>query len=477
MNTENYIIAIDAGTANVVALAGRPTEDGRIELVTGAMCASEGFMRGDIKNIESSTKAIKQAITDLETELGIEISEAVVGMSGPSIKCRKQSGYVFVENNEGEVKEADLQLLNKSMLNAQVGVGESIIHISAQNYSVDGERDIRQPVGMMGKKLEAEFNIVTNDKAAVGRIEKCLHRVGVRAVGYVLNGVAAAEAVLSEDEKELGVVVVDIGAGTTDLAVYHDNIVRYVSVIPIGGDLINKDIRQAGILERCAEDLKLRGVAMAEYASTQILPVSTVGYSSKKGISQKNLSMIIEARLMDIIEAVQNELNKSGYAKLLEGGIVLTGGSARFDKIDELFSKSMKMPVRIASSSCGIDVGENNFYNDLSYIPAMGIMIKGVKDGLVTYTKAVEQLEIKKEEVKEVVVSKEEDPDEEYQNDETQEEEAYDEPTKKTVDVPKKFGSFIKNFIDKVNGLFEVVDEDKKSESRNRKGNSGYDDL
>ena len=476
MNKNDYIIAIDAGTANVVVLAGRPMEDGRVELVAGTICGSEGFMRGDIKNIESSTKAIKQAVESLETELGIEITEAVVGMSGPGIKCGKHSGYIFVENNEGEVKESDLQLLSKSMYNTQVGVGESIIHISPQNYSVDGEHNIKQPVGMMGKKLEAEFNVVTNDKAAVGRVEKCLCRVGVRPVGYVLNGVAAAEAVLSEDEKELGVVVIDIGAGTTDLAIYHDNIVRYVSVIPIGGDLINKDIRQAGILERYAEDLKLRGMAMSQYATNQIISVPSMGHSSKKGISHKNLSIIIEARLMDIIEAVQNELNKSGYAKMLEGGVVLTGGSAYFDKIDELISKHLRMPVRIASYSYGVDVGENSFYNHLSYITAMGVMLKGVRDGLTTYTKVAEK---RIEDTNVDVVNNDANQGVEVDDVQDTHVKESDEPeTKKTNDKQSKVSSLLRRIVDKVNDLFEVVDDKvKDSESHRKGGNSDYNDL
>ena len=173
MNAEDYIIAVDAGTANITVLAGKQTEDGRVEIVTGIITESDGLMRGDIKNIELSTKAIKAAINDVESELGIEIKDVVVGMSGSSIKCNRQQGYVFIENNDGElgeVKEADLNALSRTIRNAQVGSNEHIIHISAQSYAIDGDKDIKQPIGIMGKKLEGEFNIVTNDKEAVSRM-------------------------------------------------------------------------------------------------------------------------------------------------------------------------------------------------------------------------------------------------------------------------------------------------------------------
>ncbi len=480
MNTGDYIIAVDAGTANVVVLAGQQTEDGRVELVTGTITESEGLMRGDIKNIESSTKAIKAAIEDIENELGVEVKDVLVGMSGSGIRCSKQQSYVFIENNRdgevGEVKESDLQSLNKAVRNAQVGVSENIIHISAQNYTVDGEHDIKQPIGMMGKKVEAEFNIVTNDKDAVVRMEKCLARVGVKPVGYVLSGIAAAEAVLTDDEKELGVVVMDIGAGTTDIAVYHDNIVRYVAVIPIGGELINKDICQTGILKRSVESLKLKGAAMYEKVQNDIIPVMSVGHSSKKGISRRNLSMVIEARLMDIIEATLNELNKSGYAGRLEAGVVITGGSARFDYIDELFAKYMNMPVRVATYTPNVLLGENTFYNDTCYMTAMGILLKGAKDGIKTYTKSVARVVEPVEEQEDSVAEDIEQVDEEDENTEQSAEKKVEKKDDQEggKNIFDKIINSIKGFM---SSAFEVVDDTPDEDDDKNKKSSNYKNL
>ena len=489
MNAEDYIIAVDAGTANITVLAGKQTEDGRVEIVTGIITESKGLMRGDIKNIEESTKAIKAAINDVENELGIEIKDVVVGMSGSSIKCNRQQGYVFIENNDGElgeVKEADLNALSRTIRNAQVGSNEHIIHISAQSYAIDGDKDIKQPIGIMGKNLEGEFNIVPNDKEAVSRMEKCLGRVGVKPAGYVLNSIAAAEAVLTEDEKELGVVVVDIGAGTTDIAVYHDNIVKYVAVIPIGGELINKDICQTGVLKRSAENLKIKGVAMYEKAPNTMLPIPTMGQSAKKAISTRNLSMIIEARLMDIIEATLNELNKSGYAGKLEAGVVLTGGTAHFDHIDELFSKHMNMPVRIASYSPNVAVGENTFYNDLSYMTAMGILVKSCNDGLKTYTKskpkAVEVVEEQPvQPVQEKHVADEEEEYEEYENEEENEDSDIEETPTKSEKSKDESGNAFFGFLSKIRKKFgdilEVVDDTPDSDDSNNNKSSNYKNL
>lgn len=381
MEVKDYIVAIDLGTTNVVTLVGHKNGED-IEVLASSVAPSEGIIRGDIKNMELITKSLKQTVDNVQQELGIVVSEVFVGISGQHIKCTKQFGYVFIENNEGEVKEVDVIRLNKSMHNVSVPLGEAIIHVLPQNYLVDGDAEMKQPVGVVGKKLEAMFNIVTNDKAAVGRTERCLSRVNLKSTQYILNALASAEAILHPDEKEAGVVVVDLGGGTTDVAIFHDNIIRHVAVIPLGGNAINKDIRAEGILERHVEALKIKyGSAVSALAPNKIIAVPGIDNRSPKEIPLSKLSWIIEARLMDIIECVKVEIKRSGSERLLEAGIVLTGGCAQFVDIEKLFERETGYHTRVANRVVGLNTSDDDIINNPIYSTAVGVLLKGVATG------------------------------------------------------------------------------------------------
>ncbi len=383
----DYVVAIDFGTSQVVTLVGKKADKGKIEIVASAVGDSMGGMaRGEIKNSEHISKAVKETVDTIQNELGITIREAYAGISGQHVKCSRQAGYIFIENNDGEVKARDVQRLNESMNHVHVPVGEAIIHILPQKYTVDGEGDINDPVGVLGKKLEATFNIVTGDKSALVRVENCLKKIDVRMSQLMLNPLAAAEAVLVPDEKELGVAVVDIGGGTTDLCIYHDNIIRHVAIIPLGGNTINKDIRSYGILERHVESLKVKfGSAVGEMErADKYITIPGLNARDPKEISFRNLASIIEARMLDIVDCVMAEIRRSGYLGRLGAGIVLTGGVANLKNLDVLFRQHTGCEVRVAIPDLYVTPDSVELVNNPLYSAAVGLLLKAVRDGVAS---------------------------------------------------------------------------------------------
>lgn len=392
MEKNEYVVAIDLGTSKVVTLVGRKSEGGRVEVLASSVSDSlAGVARGEIKNTEHISKALKDTVENIETELNIGIKEAYVGISGQHIKCSKHSGYIFIENNDSEVREKDVQRLNESMNNIQTPVGETIIHILPQEYTVDEETGIREPVGVIGNKLEATFNIISGDKNAISRADKCLSKLGISVSQHILNPLASAEAVLIPDEKELGVAVVDIGGGTTEICIYHDNIVRHVAIVPLGGNIVNKDIRSYGILERRVESLKVKfgsAVGALERAD-KFITIPGLNARDPKEISCRNLASIIEARMLDIIDCVNFEIRKSGYKNKLGAGIVLTGGCANLKNLDVLFKEHTGYEVRVAIPETHLTPSSVELVNNPAYSTAVGLLLKAAGAGVAMRVDAV----------------------------------------------------------------------------------------
>ena len=387
MEKKDYVVAIDLGTSKVATLVGRKSDENKIEILGSWMYDSlSGVVRGEIKNTEHVSNALQQTIEGIEKDLRIHIREAWVGVSGQHIKTLKNSGYIFIENNDGEVLKRDVQRLNDSMNNIQIPIGETIVHILPQEYRLDDEPDVREPIGMIGNKLDASFNIIVGDKSAIGRIDRTLSRYGISVKRHILNPLAAAEAILHPDEKELGVCVVDIGGGTTDICIYHDNIIRHAAVIPLGGNIINKDIRTYGILERRVEALKVKfgGAVGAMERADKFICVPGVNPRDPKEISCRNLAAIIEARLLDIIDSVILEIKKAGYEGRLDAGIVLTGGTAQTRNIDELFKTHTGYDVRVALPDAYITSASLELVNSPAYSVAVGLLLKAIGGATTT---------------------------------------------------------------------------------------------
>ncbi|MDR0955430.1 MAG: cell division protein FtsA [Rikenellaceae bacterium] len=378
--SENFV-AIDLGTSKVVTLVGRKAADGKAEILSCSIHDSlSGIVRGEIKNIEQVSLALKETIDNIEKESGISIRQAWVGISGQHIKTLRHSGYIFIENNDGEVRQRDVQRLNDSMNNIQLPLGETILHILPQEYRLDDEPDVREPVGMIGNKLEASFHIVTSDKATVGLVDKTLAKHNITVSGRVLTPLAAAEAVLIPDEKELGVCLVDIGGGTTSLCIYHDNIIRHTGIIPLGGNIINKDIRSYGILERKVESLKVKfgGAVGAMEQADKFITIPGLSARDPKEISCRNLASIIEARLLDIIDSVNHEIKRAGYENRLGAGIVLTGGTALTRNIDVLFKNHTGYDVRVAIPDPYVTDESLELVHSPIYSVAVGLLLKAL---------------------------------------------------------------------------------------------------
>jgi cell division protein FtsA len=381
MEKMEYVVAIDLGTSKVATLVGKKKGDHQVEVLASSMSDSlSGVVRGEIKNTEHISRALKETVENIESELGLTIGEAWVGVSGQHIETLKHAGYIFIENSDGEVRERDVQRLNASMNNIQLPAGAMIVQILPQEYRLDDEPDVREPVGMIGNKLDASFHIVIGDKSAIGRIDKTLQaKHNISVVQHVLNPLAAAEAVLIPDEKELGACVVDIGGGTTDICIYHDNIVRHTAIIPLGGNIINKDIRSYGILERRVEALKVKfGGAVGEMErSDKFITIPGLNARDPKEISCRNLASIIEARLLDIIDSVKYEIRKAGYENRLGAGIVLTGGAAQTRNIDVLFRNHTGYDVRIALPEVHVTDSSLELVNSPAWSVAVGLLLKG----------------------------------------------------------------------------------------------------
>ncbi len=355
MEVPQYVAAVDLGTTKVAMAVGRKAEKNHIEILALEEVPSHGIIKGDLKNLEQASQALREVKTKIENKLGVTIHEAYVSISGQHLQCNRTQGYVSVQHLSStgisEVRPSDVQRLIDDQRNAQIPAGKTILSILPQTYILDGEDEISVPVGMEGRKLEARFNVITGDENAIERTRRCFERAGLRLSGIVLQPVASAEAVLGDDEKELGVAVIDIGGGTTDFCIYYDKVIRHLSVIPIGGNIVNKDIRAYGILERYVEKLKTSfGEAIAERAPTdKYISIPSVGGQAPKEIAVKTLAGIIEARMQDIIDYVRLELDRCGYKERLGAGIVLTGGGANLKNLEQLFKAHIGIDVRVAS--------------------------------------------------------------------------------------------------------------------------------
>lgn len=414
MERKDYYIAIDLGSRNVVVGVGEKAEGEKLRVVDLAVVPvqGQGVSRGEIKNIESVAKSIKDSLGQIETRLGIKVSEAYTGISGHHIKCAKHSYFVYV-GRDGEICEEDIVKLKDSMQNVQPPEGEKILKILPQNYIIDGQEEATNPVGMFGKKLEATFNFIIGNKVVVSRLEKALTKVNIKQLSMFLNPLLSAEAVVLDDEKEMGVAVVDIGAGTTDICIYCDNTVRHVAVVPVGADIINRDIRAYGILERYVEDLKVQcGSAMSEDAASDKL-IQIPGRTPRE-ISFKNLSAIIEARMKDILDYVMAEIKQTGLENKLAAGIVITGGGANLKDLDALIREYTNMEVRIAYADVNVSEDSLDKVTDPAYSTVVGMLYQAMQcdapksfEVNIVETKPEQIVEPVKEEVPETKVEDE----------------------------------------------------------------------
>ncbi|HLN56037.1 MAG TPA: cell division protein FtsA [Bacteroidales bacterium] len=386
---EQYVAAIDIGTTKIVAIVGKKNENGKIEILGLSKALSKGVKRGVVLNIEDTVEAITTTVNDVQQRSGILFSEVFVGIAGQHIKSMKNRGYILRDSWEDEIRKEEVFRLIEDMHKIHIDIGEEIIHVIPQNFIVDNETGVKSPIGMCGRRLEANFHIVVGQIAAAKNIEKCIRKAGMTVKDMILEPLASSDAVLTDDEREAGVVLVDIGGGTTDVAVYYDNIIRHTAVIPFGGNVITKDIKEGcQILQRHAEALKTQyGSALGDIApDDKVVSIPGIAGREPKEISFKSLAYIIQSRMEEIIDAVNFEIQNSGYADKLAAGVVITGGGAMLKHLPQLMKFKTAMDVRIGVPNEHLGGNSKNEINQPMYATAVGLIMKGF-EYLDTYRK------------------------------------------------------------------------------------------
>ncbi|MBM3403908.1 MAG: cell division protein FtsA [Bacteroidetes bacterium] len=350
MASSEIIVGLDIGTTKIAVIVGRKNEYDKVEILGHGKTLSLGVRRGVVANIENTVQSIKAAVEEACLKSGVDIKYVNVGIAGQHMKSLQHRGSIIRKNIDTEISQDDIDNLHTGMFNLNMNPGEEIIDVIPQEYIVDGESGIKQPIGMLGNSLEANFHIIIGQTAAAKNIYKCVKKAGLEVVDLILEPMASADAVLSEEEKEAGVVMVDIGGGTSDVAIFQDGIIRHTAVIPLGGDIVTEDVREGcSIIKKHAEDLKIKyGSALAsENKETEIVAIPSLRGRPPREISLKNLASIIQARMEEIIEHIYFEIRHSGYEKKLIGGIVLTGGGSQLKHIAQLTEYMTGMDTRI----------------------------------------------------------------------------------------------------------------------------------
>ena len=378
------VVGLDIGTTKIACLVGRQNDHGKIEILGMGISESVGVTRGVVSNIEKTVASIKAAVVDAEKNSNVEINVVNVGIAGQHINSLQHRGIKMRNNLETEISRNDLDELIDDMHKLVMLPGEEIIHVLPQEFIVDNEQGIKDPIGMSGVRLEANFHIITGHIAAAQNIYKCVAKAGLTVDQLILEPLASSAAVLSNEEKEAGIVLVDIGGGTTDIAIFQDGIIRHTAVIPFGGNIITEDIKKGcTIMKNQAEALKKKfGSAISsENNENEIVCIPGLRGRDPKEISLKNLANIIEARMSEIIEHIYYEIKNSGFEKELIGGIVVTGGGSQMRHITQLFEFITGMDCRIGYPNEHLYKAPNEDVVKPTYSTGVGLVMKGFDNG------------------------------------------------------------------------------------------------
>ncbi len=414
----DYIAAIDIGTTKIVAIIGHVTENGKLKILGKGHTMSKGVKRGRVENIEETAAAIEKAVAIAEEESKLTFREVYVGIAGQHIRSFRNNNSKNITSPDNEITQQDVDDLKEDMHNIVLENGEEIIHVIPQLYIVDNERYVRNPVGMYGRRLEANFHIIVGQTLAEKYIHKTLTRAGLVVKGLILEPLASASAVVTEDEKEVGIAMIDIGGGTTDVAVFYDGIIRHTAVVPFGGDIITRDIKTTlKILERDAEKLKIEnGRAIGEAApENEMVTVPGISGREPRTFNVRFLSKIIQSRMEEIIGYAAYQIEDSGYLDKLGAGIKVTGGGAMLKYLKELLAYKTGLDVHIGYPELVLDQASMDA-NFPTFSTSVGLLIKGHQlDEAAKLEKKKEQ-EARAEETISNDEDKEEDTHEEAEN-------------------------------------------------------------
>jgi cell division protein FtsA len=379
----DVVVALDIGTTKVCCLAGRRDAHGKLEILGVGKVESTGVLRGVVSNIEKTVNAIREAVDICERQAGMKFHTVYVGIAGQHIKSLQHRGILTRESDHTEISRRDIDRLVNDMFKLVLPPGDKIIHVFPQEFTVDNEQGISDPIGMCGVRLEANFHIITGQMSAINNLYRCIEKAGLKVADLTLEPIASAEAVLYEEERQAGVALVDIGGGTTDITVFHDNIIRHTAVIPFGGNVVTSDIKEGcTVLQPQAEKLKVRfGSALAsEVYDNRIITIPGLRGRDHKEISEKNLARIIQARMEEIFDYVLWEIRRSGYERKLIAGIVLTGGGALLQHADKLAELHTGMSCRIGLPVEHLAHGYRESVNSPVFSTGIGLLLRGLDD-------------------------------------------------------------------------------------------------
>ena len=382
MEKEEIVVGLDIGTTKICTIVGRKNENGKIDILGYGKSESLGVTRGVVTNIVNTIESITKSVNEASEKSDVIIEAVYVGIAGQHIKSHQHRGMRTRDTLDDEIEQRDIDAIVEDMYKLAMGPGEKIIHVIPQEYIIDNEQGIKNPIGMSGIRLEANCHIITGQISAAKNIYKCVDRSKLTTKGLFLEPLASSEAVLTDEEKEAGVVLVDIGGGTTDIAIFQDGIIRHTAVIPFGGNVITEDIKMGcSIIRQQAELLKIKfGSALAsENQENEIVSIPGLRGREPREISIKNLSHIIQARMEEIIEHVHYEIKSSGFEKKLIAGIVITGGGAQLRHLVQLVEFITGMDTRIGYPNEHLAKGSDELKSPM-YSTGVGLVIKGFLD-------------------------------------------------------------------------------------------------
>jgi cell division protein FtsA len=377
------VVGLDIGTTKIAAIVGQQDQYGKIKVLGIGRADSQGVARGEVVNIEMTVSAIKDAVAQAEQQSGVEIKVVYVGIAGEHISSKQNRDIYTLADQDTEVSDLDIKAMIQNMHRLALEPGERIIHVLPQEFFIDGNPVAKTPIGMCGSRLEANFHIITGKVAAAQNIKKCVERAGLQMIGLILEPLASSASVLSEEEMEAGVCLVDIGGGTTDIAIFQDNIIRHTAVIPFAGNIITEDIKTGCmVLKKQAEKLKVRfGSALPqENHDNEIISIPGINGRERKEISMQMLAKIINARMEEIVQQVYFEIRSSGYANKLIGGVVITGGGSQLKHLKQLVEYHTGLSARVGLPTEYLAKDTKDDLKNPMYSTAIGLIIEGIKE-------------------------------------------------------------------------------------------------
>ena len=400
MEEQTYSVGLDIGTTKIVAIIGKKNEFGKVEVLGIGKAKSLGVHRGVVNNITQTVQSIQAAVEEAEGVSGLKIAEVVAGIAGQHIRSLQTSDYITRETPEDVINEADLKRLEQQVKKLQMLPGEEIVHVLPQEYKVDTQSEIKEPIGMYGNRLEAQFHVVVGQVASIKNIHRCIVSASIVVQDVCLEPIASAKAVLSQEEMEAGVALVDIGGGTTDLAVFKDGIIRHTSVIPFGGNIITEDIKEGcAIIEKQAELLKVKfGSAWpGENKENEVVSIPGLRGREPKEITLKTLSKIIHARVVEIIEAVHAEIKnytQSDQKKKLIAGIVITGGGSQLKHLKQVVEYITGMDTRIGYPNEHLAGSSSPEIASPMYATAVGLLMNAIEIDEIEQKETAKELKV-----------------------------------------------------------------------------------